>query len=78
MVSFGCHCSERKKKDIHHRRWFVLDRECNHSAFNGYHRTPSDYSTVVCAECGATGRTKAAFVRYLPDADRDKYLSRTL
>ena len=54
-------CMERTKV-VSERRWVVLQYKCNHSAFNGYRRTPSDYSTVKCLECGATGRTKAAYV----------------
>lgn len=38
----------------------------NTSAFNGYRRTPSDYSTVCCVTCGTTFRTKAAYVDGLP------------
>lgn len=63
-VSFGCKCEERKKP-VEERRWEVLSYKCNHSAFNGYHRTPSDYSTVNCLSCGQSGRTKAAFVDVL-------------
>jgi hypothetical protein len=50
--------------------WAVVQRRCNHSAFNGYRRTPSDYSLVVCTASGCTGawRTKAAYVQALPDA----------
>jgi hypothetical protein len=50
------------------RRVFVLQRYCNHSAFNGYRRTPSDYSTVVCVNCGQIWRTKANYVASMPDA----------
>jgi uncharacterized Zn finger protein len=46
----------------------VLQRRCNYSAFNGYKRTPSDYSTVRCRKCGAVWRTKAAYVDSAPDA----------
>lgn len=35
------------------------------SAFNGYHRTPSDYSTVRCLKCRGVWRTKAAYVTAL-------------
>lgn len=46
--------------------WRVLQYKCNYSAFNGYHRTPSDYSAVVCERdaggCGTIWRTKAAYV----------------
>lgn len=61
-----CKCPE-SKKPITERKWFVLDRECNHSAFNGYARTPSAYSCVHCNECIACWRTKAAYVGKLKD-----------
>ena len=59
-------CPERKKpaKD---RDWEVIDRNCSHSAFNGYQYQWSEYSTVHCKRCGACGRTKAAYVDELPD-----------
>ena len=50
------------------RRVEVLQRKCNHSAFNGYHRTPSEYSSVACLSCHRTWRTKAAYVDQAPDA----------
>lgn len=56
-----CRCPE-SKKPIKERRWGVTDYKCNHSAFNGYHWTPSDYSALVCLECRAIWRTKAAYV----------------
>ena len=51
---------------------FVFARYCNYSAFNGYHRTPSDYSGVSCRGCGKCWRTKAAYVNALPDGDFDR------
>lgn len=63
---FSCSCPERKKP-VRERLWVVLQRLCNHSAFNGYHYTPSDYSTVECLSCGRVGRTKAAYVDRLRD-----------
>lgn len=66
-ASFNCQCDERKKP-VTARNWEVLTRECNYSAFNGYRYTPSAYSSVHCKTCGAVGRTKAAYVRLLPDA----------
>ncbi len=59
--AFDCKCAERKKP-VADRDWVVTQYRCNHSAFNGYHYTPSDYSTVVCNRCRACGRTKAAYV----------------
>lgn len=47
----------------------VVDRYCNYSAFNGYHRTPSDYSRVECQDCGTHWRTRAAWVAWTPDRD---------
>lgn len=60
-ASFGCKCGEHLKP-VEQRNWEVLKYKCNHSAFNGYKYTPSDYSTVVCNSCRACGRTKAAYV----------------
>lgn len=60
-ISFKCKCPERKKPVLE-RNWRVVDYKCNYSAFNGYKRTPSDYSEVECLSCGARGRTKANFV----------------
>ena len=66
--SFSCHCEERKKP-VHERNWVVTQRHCHHSAFAGYHKTLSDYSTVRCKTCGASGRTKADYVYSLEDGD---------
>ena len=52
----GCKC---KPKDM--SKWEVLQYKCNHSAFNGYRYTPSDYSSITCTECGHCWRTKAAY-----------------
>ena len=60
----ACHCEERKKP-VRERNWEVITYKCNHSAFNGYHRTSSDYSLVTCHSCGGYWRTKAAFVDLL-------------
>jgi hypothetical protein len=65
----ACRCDE-SRKPIESRAWFVLDRLCNHSAFNGGHRTPSEYSALVCGGCRRTWRTKAGYVAQLPDHDR--------
>ena len=62
----SCKCGEGRKP-IPGRRWVVLQRNGNYSAFNGYHWTPSDYSAVQCHVCGAIWRTKADFVLSLPD-----------
>lgn len=50
--------------------WLVIDREANHSAFNGYHWTPSKYSAVRCFECRAIWRTTAKYVATLEDAPK--------
>jgi hypothetical protein len=56
----------------HRAHWVVTVREANYSAFNGRHRTPSDYSEIVCEKltggCGRRWRTRGAYVRSLPDA----------
>lgn len=47
-----------------------MQRLCNHSAFNGYHYTPSDYSSIRCMTCGWHWRTKAN-VSHIPDEDTE-------
>jgi len=69
-ISFYCHCEERKKPP-RERNWVVIHRHCNYSAFNGYHRTPSDYSLLKCHTCGALGRTKAGYVGLIKDGGLD-------
>jgi hypothetical protein len=51
----------------HRGQWRVIQRHGNASAFNGYHWTPSDYSSVRCTHCWRVWRTKAAYVEELPD-----------
>lgn len=62
----SCKCPESKKPAAE-RKWVVLDRHCNYSAFSGYHCTFSDYSCVQCHACGFTWRTNAKFVDLLPN-----------
>lgn len=66
-MSQGISCKVKE----HKAKWVVTQRLCNHSAFNGYHQTPSDYSQVLCPLCPQTWRTKAAYVSKLPDAPPD-------
>lgn len=53
--------------------WVVVQRRCNRSAFNGYRKTPSDYSQVRCCACHSVWRTKAAYVDSLPDGTFPRY-----
>jgi hypothetical protein len=55
----------------HQEHWAVVQRNGNASAFSGYRWTPSAYSGVRCTECGRYWRTKAGYVRYLPDLARE-------
>ena len=64
----NCHCLERAKP-IKKRAWLVIHRNHNHSAFNGYHETQSDYSAITCKKCGASWRTNANYVADLADGD---------
>ena len=57
----ACKCEERKKP-VKDRNWEIRQYMCNHSAFSGYHRTPSDYSGLRCKSCRAVWRTKADYV----------------
>jgi hypothetical protein len=63
-LSGGTACLNRKE---HFDHWVVAVRKANYSAFNGYHRTPSDYSEIRCTACPTRWRTKAAYVDRLPD-----------
>jgi hypothetical protein len=63
-LSGGTACLYRKE---HFEHWVVTVRRANYSAFNGYHRTPSDYSEIRCTVCPTRWRTKAAYVDRLPD-----------
>ena len=56
--------SERKRRVLKCPRCKSTDlrvdqRLCNHSAFNGYRYTPSDYSALRCMGCQWPWRTKA-------------------
>jgi len=51
----------------HRKQWVVTVRRANYSAFNGYHRTRSDYSELQCHACGRRWRTKASYVARTPD-----------
>lgn len=61
-----CRCSYGRGR-LRVRHWRVVERNCNHSAFNGGHWTWSDYSQLRCQQCGRMWRTKAAYVRNLSD-----------
>ena len=65
MSASGTGCKNPKE---HRAKWHVVDRNCNYSHFNGRRRTPSAYSAVRCPECPTRWRSKAAYVRTLPDA----------
>lgn len=69
----ACNCSERyepltvpEASNRPPRLWRVTAYRCNHSAFNGYHKTPSRYSAIKCLRCGAHWRTKAPYADRLP------------
>jgi hypothetical protein len=57
----------------HRPFWVVVQRNYNMSAFNGYRRTPSDYSEIRCgvSDCPSVWRSKAPYVADLPDACRN-------
>ncbi len=68
MIRWACDCDERSKAPKY-RNWIVYKRNCNYSAFNGYHYTPSDYSALQCHSCRAIWRTKANYVSLISDGD---------
>jgi hypothetical protein len=55
------------KEKAHRATWRVITRNASYSAFNGGRRTPSDYSQLTCLTCGVAWRSKAGYVRDLPD-----------
>lgn len=57
----------------HREDWRVVDRHCNYSAFNGYHRTPSDYSKLLCLFCWRVWRTKGQYADVLPELSEAEY-----
>ena len=61
-----CTCG-RKRGD--YTDLVVIARRSNHSAFNGYHFTPSNFSHIVCTRKGCCGnrRSDAPYVENLPD-----------
>jgi|HubBroStandDraft_2_1064218.scaffolds.fasta_scaffold08072_7 hypothetical protein len=66
-MSSGTACRCPDKRD--HANWVVTRYRHNNSAFGGYRRQASVYSSVMCRECGAHWRTKAAYVERLPCTD---------
>lgn len=87
----GCTCPKPKPIPGNDKRrmitpkylesWVTVYYRCNYSAFNGYRRTPSDYSLVACLVCGRSWRTKAAYVMCLHELsheERQKWSMRTL
>ncbi len=67
----ACHCAEREEplRQVGNRparMWRILQYRCNHSAFNGYRDTPSEWSSLFCLRCHAVWRTKAAYADALP------------
>lgn len=61
-MSGGSVCVCKGTKEERMKNWRVVQYKCNHSAFNGYHRTSSDYSEVSCDMCQFRWRTKANYV----------------
>lgn len=59
----SCICEAKDKR----KNWRVVQRYCRHSAFDGYQRMSSAYSTVTCLICPGTWRTKAGYVAGLKD-----------
>lgn len=68
---YSCKCPQ-KRVPIERRRWGVVQRHCRCSAFDGYREMTSDYSAVICLQCGMVWRTKAAFVEALPSVNAAK------
>lgn len=61
----GCSCPREGGEKARRAWWRVVTYHANHSAFNGYRYTPSDYSECYCTRCNARWRTKATYVTTL-------------
>ena len=61
-VKFSCKCPQKNDEDFRLKNWKILQYKQHRSAFAGYKKTESVYSTVKCEDCGAVGRTKANYV----------------
>jgi hypothetical protein len=78
----ACRCPERKEPIESQqatrsgRLWRVSQRQCNHSAFNGYRRMSSRYSEIMCLHCGAVWRTAASYVPKLSGISLEEYVNR--
>jgi len=68
----ACRCAARATEADRERYWRIVQYRCNHSAFNGYARTPSEYSGIRCLACGAYWRTRADYVDRLIPATGDE------
>jgi len=66
----SCKCEGTRKDKI--PNWKIVHYRCNHSAFNGYHKTSSDYSLIRCMKCGHSWRTKAEYVNELDFATEEE------
>ena len=64
--------SAAAKKKYGQQHWRVTQYKCNHSAFNGYRKTPSQYSEVQCNVCGHRWRTTGAYVETLSQATNEE------
>lgn len=71
----SCKCAESKKPPTE-RAWRVTQRNCNHSAFNGYHQTWSKYSALLCLACGCVWRTTARYVASIKDMTKEEQEAR--
>lgn len=61
-MSKGTACRCRGTREEKLKNWVIIQYKCNHSAFNGYKQTPSDYSCIRCMVCGSVWRTKSDYV----------------
>ena len=65
----ACTCGQPPRDMLH--LWQVTRRNYRNSAFDGYHPHWSNYSQLRCTMCGASWRTKAAYVKWVQDAPAD-------
>lgn len=68
---FNCVCEERKKQ-IHDRAWVITEYKWNSGAFVSGGGEYSDWSSILCLECGSSGRSKSKYVDKLEIMNRSE------
>lgn len=61
-MSKGIACSCSGPIEDRLKNWRIIQFKCNHSAFNGWKKTYSEYSSFRCMVCTNIWRSKSDYV----------------